>query len=54
MGEIPYVWGWTLLKLAPEVRRDSRILIDIIDWNEEDFEYAEFTMDLFTNFAKYL
>ena len=53
-AEIPYVYGWVLLKLAPEVRQDSRILIDIADWNEADFEYADFTMDLFTNFAKYL
>ena len=54
MGEIPYVWGWSLLHLAPQVRIDSRILLDIIDYNSEDIAYAEFTMDLFTNFAKYL
>ena len=53
-GEIPYFWGWPLLQLAPEVRRDSRILIDIVPWNEVDHEYAEFTMDLITNFAKFL
>lgn len=51
-GEIPYVWGWPLLRLDPEVRRDSRIFIDVVDWTPDDFAYAEFFMDLFTNFAK--
>ena len=52
-GEIPYVFGWPQLQLAPEVRRDSRIPIDVVPWNEVDYEYADFTMDLFTNFAKF-
>ena len=54
-GEIPYFWGWPLLQLAPEVRNDSKIYYDIVPWNDvEDVEFAEFTIDLITNFAKYL
>ena len=54
-GEIPYFWGWSLLPLAPDVRNNSKIYYDIVPWNDhEDVEYAEFTMDLITNFAKYL
>ena len=53
-GEIPYFWGWPLLQLAPEVRQNSRILIDVVPWNDVDHQYAEFTMDLITNFAKFL
>ena len=52
-GELPYVFGWSLMKLAPQVRADSRILLDIMDYNDEDEEYADFIMDLWTNFAKY-
>ena len=53
-GEIPYVWGWPLLQLSEDVRRDIVMLFDIVPWNDLDYEYAEFTMDLFSNFAKYL
>lgn len=53
-GELPYVFGWSLLELAPEVQLDSRVTVPWLDWNELDFDYAEYTMDLFTNFAKYL
>ena len=52
-AELPYVFGWANMKLAPQVRLDSRILIDIFDYNEEDFQYADYMMDLWTNFAKY-
>ena len=41
------------MQLAPQVRADSRILLDIMDYNDEDVEYANFAMDLWTNFAKY-
>ena len=41
------------MQLAPQVRADSRILIDLMDYNEEDIEYAEYVMDLWTNFAKF-
>ena len=53
-GEIPYFWGWPLFQLAPEVRNNSKLYFDIVSWNEVDIEYAEFWMDLITNFAKYL
>ena len=53
-GEIPYVWGWPLLDLSPEVRGDVKMLFNIVPCNDLDYEYAEFTMDLFTNFAKFL
>ena len=52
-AELPFVFGWANMKLAPQVRADSRILIDILDYREEDFAYADFIMDLWTNFAKY-
>ena len=52
-GELPYVFGWPLLQLSPDVRADSLIPIDVVPWNEEDYEYSDFTMDLFTNFAKF-
>ena len=53
-GELPYFFGWPLLQVSPEVRQNSKILFDIVPWNEVDYEYAEFTMDLITNFAKFL
>ena len=52
-GELPYVFGWSLMQTAPQVRADSRILLDIMQYNEEDIQYANFVMDLWTNFAKY-
>ena len=48
------MWGWPLLDLSPEVRGDVKMLFNIVPWNDLDYEYAEFTMDLFTNFAKFL
>ena len=45
--------GWALLPLSPQERLDARIPIDIVDWTQEDFDYADFVIDLFTNFVKY-
>ena len=47
------MFGWPLLQLSPDVRADCLIPIDVVPWNEEDYEYSDFTMDLFTNFAKF-
>ena len=52
-AELPYVFGWANMKLAPQVRVDARIPIDVMNYNEEDFLYTDFTMDLWTNFAKF-
>jgi hypothetical protein len=52
MGEIPYTWGWTLLKFNDEVRNDSGIINDIIDWTEEDVVYTIYWNKLYANFAQ--
>jgi len=51
-GELPYVMGYPLIQKNLAVRLDCQF-IDIINWDEEDIEYAEFVMTLWTNFAKY-
>ena len=53
MLDLPYVFGYPQLKENPAVRNDTRMFIDPIDWTEEDAEIAEFTMDLWVNFAKF-
>ena len=52
-AELPYTFGWPLVGLSEEVRQDSRILVDVIPYNEEDIAYAEFMTDLWANFAKF-
>ena len=52
-AEVPYMFGWALMKRAPFVRADAGFLLNIMKYNEEDFAYAEFMMDLWANFAKY-
>ncbi len=53
MAELPYVWGYPLLQINPEVREDARFFFDIIDWTlEEDIDYAEFIITAWANFAK--
>ena len=51
MGELPQVWGWTLLQYNEEVRNDSGILNDIIHWTEEDVRQTIFFNKLYANFA---
>merc|ERR1712150_139167 len=52
-GELPYVMGWPHIKLNPELRIETEMYFEvIIDWDETDVEYADFMMDLWTNFAK--
>ena len=51
-GELPYVWGYPLLKQNKDVRRQSGMLLDIIHWNEEDKDYTNFIQTVWTNFAK--
>ena len=51
--ELPYIFGYPFLKLNPEVRNDTLMFFDVFDWNEEDIEYADFMMTLWTNFAKF-
>ena len=52
-AELPYVFGYPLLLDAPDVRRDSKIFVNIFPYNQQDKDYAEFTHDLWTNFAKF-
>ena len=52
MMELPYMMGYPLLQLNPEIKKDSGIF-DIIPWDEEDIEWAEYGITLWTNFAKY-
>jgi hypothetical protein len=52
MGEIPYVFGYPLLQRNRDVRRDTNI-VDVIDWNQEDIDYANYFMPMIANFAKY-
>ncbi len=52
-GEIPYVFGWPLLQKHFNVRLDSGIIVDLIQWDDRDIEWAEYMMTLWTNFAKY-
>jgi len=52
-GELPYVWGWTHLKLNPKIRMDAAIPIDVINWDEEDQEWTDYFLKMWTNFAKY-
>jgi len=52
-GELPYVFGWSLLPFNPEIREDAAIPIDVIPWDEEDEEWAYYITKMWTNFAKY-
>ena len=51
--ELPYVFGYPFLTLNPDVRNDTGIFFDIFAWNDEDIEYADYTITLWTNFVKY-
>ena len=53
MLDLPYVFGYPQLKDNPAVRNDSQMFIDPIDWTVEDAQIADFTMDLWANFAKF-
>lgn len=52
-GELPYVLGWPMLQDNFNLRLDSGMLVDLIPWDEEDQEWAEYFMTMWTNFAKY-
>jgi len=52
-GDLPYMTGWPLLQLNPEVRWDAAIPIDFIQWDAEDIDWAVYILKLWTNFAKY-
>ena len=52
-GELPYVWGWTLLQRDFGVRLDSGILIDLIQWDDFDYEWGVYMTKMWANFAKY-
>ena len=51
--DIPYVFGYPYLPLNPDVRNNSGINIDVINYNDEDREYFDFIGDMWTNFAKF-
>ena len=38
MADLPYVFGWPFLKLDDNVRNDSGMYFDVVDWMEEDIE----------------
>ena len=42
-----------MLKMNPLLRIDSGILFDFIQWDDTDVEWANYIMDMWTNFAKY-
>ena len=54
MGEIPYIFGLPLLKMDgnEEVRNNSAIVWDVVDWTEEDQAHAIYFIKLLTNFVK--
>jgi len=52
-GELPQVWGWTLLKYNEHVRNDTGGLEDFIDWTEEDMRHTVYWNKMYTNFAKF-
>ena len=52
-AELPYVFGYPLMTVAPEVRADARFLIDIFPYQQADIDYAEFMTDLWANFVKF-
>jgi len=52
-GDLPYVFAWSMMQLDRTIRRDTGILLDVINWDDEDIQWAEYIMTLWTNFAKY-
>lgn len=53
MFELPYVWGYGLLTINPDVRNDSGMFFDIIGWTPEDITYADYVQTLWSNFVKF-
>ena len=51
MGEIPQVFGLPLLKLNEQVRNDTGIHFDIVDWTEEDIRQTIYWQTMYANFA---
>jgi len=51
MAELPQVWGWPLLQYNDEVRNDSGIINDLIDWTDEDVLHTIYFNKLYANFA---
>ena len=53
-ADIPYIMGQVQMPLNPEVREDAEFgTVDFIGTNEEDREYSDFVMDMFTNYVKF-
>ncbi|CAH1789337.1 unnamed protein product [Owenia fusiformis] len=52
-GELPYVWGWSWLQFNENVRNQTGMILDPIEWNQEDAEYADYVMTMWSNFAKF-
>ncbi len=52
MGELPYTWAFPLLPYNEAVVEDSKINFTLIDWTDEDYDYALFWQELYVNFAK--
>ena len=52
-ADIPYTFGWPLMKTNKHAAYDSGIFFEIVNYNELDLQYAAYIADLFSNFAKY-
>jgi hypothetical protein len=51
---MPYVWGLPKLIRNSKVTAESGMYVAAAGgWTQEDISYADFIMDLWTNFAKY-
>ena len=55
--ELAYVWGFPFIADNAAVRRDNgNLTLDLgvpLRFSDEDRDFADFTMTLWTNFAKY-
>ena len=52
-GDIPYMFGWPLMKINTNAAFDAGMFFDLVDYNELDLQYAAYIADMWTNFAKY-
>lgn len=51
MLDVPYVWGFPLIQLNPDVRNQSGV-VDLMNYTDTDIAYTDFWMTLITNFAR--
>lgn len=51
-GDLPYVFGYSLLRKNEFLREEAEMYYDVIDFDEEDDKYTEYILELWANFAK--